>query len=258
MGEQYFTKIKKGDKIHNYSVEKFIGSGEQGEVYKVKDLSSGGFGALKIYYPYDANKEYRKKEVNKICTALKRLAFINELPKYYKDGIKTFYYSYESSNKQCYYMVMEYFEGTSLEKLVKKENHKFSELEALKIAKDLILIYKKANEKNISLLDLHWDNVLFDKKENIKIIDFSLPGKFDSRQIKHNIGSTWHLLGCLIVGRKKESADFSNENLSKSLKESIPELTGHNDDWTQNEYQTADEMLEKLDSLMKNVKKDNF
>jgi serine/threonine protein kinase len=120
-------KLRRGTLINDeYLIKERLGKGWEGEVYRVREKFSNGERVLKLFNP----NEYRSKQMEQYCKKAEYVSSINGVIKYYHAG----YWE----KKDCYYMVMEYFLGNTLQKLI--DRHPLSLFYALKIIRRLFCI----------------------------------------------------------------------------------------------------------------------
>ena len=158
--------------IGHYKIEKEIGSGAFGKVYLGYHIPTSEPVAIKVFnknilFNNPEDYELVQKEI-KILKIVKH-KYIVQL--------------YEIIENSSYiFIIMEYIEGNDLMEYILKKNH-LSELEALKIFQQLINVLLYLHSQNISHRDIKIDNMLLDKKNNLKLIDFGLSTKYNDNSL---------------------------------------------------------------------------
>jgi serine/threonine protein kinase len=76
-------------------------------------------------------------------------------------------------NPKYVYLVMEYARGESLHAHLKSmPNRQFQEEKAKKILKQLLMSLEYLHDKNVTHRDIKLENIIIDKRDHIKLIDF--------------------------------------------------------------------------------------
>lgn len=154
-----------GDLIGRYRVEELIAEGGMSKVYKVRDMRVGVIRAMK---EIDTSDDY----LFAAYTETQILKSVNypTLPGI-TDIVRT---------EKSYCVVMDFIEGKNLRDIV-KENGKFSEKEAIRIACQILdtLIYLHGRKPPIVYCDLKPSNVMITKQGDLKMIDFGISGIYE-------------------------------------------------------------------------------
>ncbi|MFC2088375.1 protein kinase [Calditrichota bacterium] len=156
--------------ISHYKILRKIGKGGMGEVYLAQDNELDRLVAIKTLpaeiLSDEAIKERFKREA-------KTAAALNH------PNIVTIYEFGEFDHTN--YIAMEYVEGISLKELITKRD--ISTEQVLNIAIQICEGLKEAHKANIIHRDLKPDNILIDKNERIKIVDFGLAKLKGAKQV---------------------------------------------------------------------------
>ena len=172
------SKLKKGDFVkERYRIEKVIGKGGVGIVYKAFDTVLNDTVALKFLNPdvtLSERKFYRiKREVN--------------ISRNITDERIIKIYSLEEWN-DIYFMVMEFIDGESLKDYANKRREKFSWNEFRPLFFEILKGVKALHDKNIIHRDLKPSNILITKEKKIKIVDFGLSKDIEDKTKTSSIG----------------------------------------------------------------------
>lgn len=163
----------------NYLIIEQIGSGSFGDVYKGKDIKSGGEIAVKVE---NSEKNKRIKHEFKVYRYLKTKGIINNVPKII-DFVVTPKYNF---------MCMEML-GKSLDDVFNDLDNKFSIETVVDLAIDIIKIIRDVHKGGFIHRDIKPSNFLIGKNdpEKIYIMDFGLAKKLydsDGNHIKFREG----------------------------------------------------------------------
>lgn len=154
--------------IGNYSVIEQIGEGGYSVVYKARHTITGIYVALKCLGK-DKPKTPCLAKIEKECRLMQSIDH---------PFIATYYEFFE--DEENYYIAMEYVErGSLLEKINSEEG--IDEDTARKVFVQLIFALDYLhNEKKIAHRDIKAENILFDRDNNIRLIDFGLSNSFEA------------------------------------------------------------------------------
>ena len=166
-----------------YKIQKIIGKGAFGVVYKAFELYSGHIVAIKKI-PVD---EHNKKHVIKEIELLKKL----EHPNIVK------YYNYLKEDENIY-IIMEYLEGGTLKHYIQENSENINEDIARKIIKQLLSALSYLHYScDICHRDIKPENIMFTEKNNIdciKLLDFGLSlDAFESKMRNKNCGTLTYM-----------------------------------------------------------------
>jgi serine/threonine protein kinase len=180
-----FNKTKSHLKINEkyYKIQKIIGKGAFGVVYKAFELCSGKIVAIK-QIPVDSKN---KKHVIKEIELLKGLDHPN-IVKYYN-------YLKEEDN---IYIIMEYLEGGTLKQYIEKSSQNINEDIAREIIKQLLNALSYLHYLcDICHRDIKPENIMFPEKNNIsfiKLLDFGLStNEFETKLKMQNCGTLTYM-----------------------------------------------------------------
>jgi serine/threonine-protein kinase len=156
------NQIETGSVIGGFQLEKELGRGGMGVVYKAHELSLNRMVALKILSErLSGDDEFIKrfKREAKVVAALSHPHIVNIL-------------SYGEDNG-LYYFAMEYVKGTDLGQIL-KEKKSISLEEALPIALQIADALEEAATKGVVHRDLKPSNIMIDSLGRIKITDYGI------------------------------------------------------------------------------------
>ncbi|MEY8001440.1 protein kinase family protein [Clostridium sp. Mt-5] len=168
-------ELKKGDSVKFNKEKEFIyikplGSGGTGDTHLFKDETTDMLFAFKKYSPKDLKykEEYYKRFVDEIKILFKLS---------HKNIVRVYnYYLYPNLNLG--YLQMEYIEGQSIDKF--NPNNSTKNWNSIFI--ETISAFKYLEANNVLHRDIRPTNILIDKDENIKIIDFGFGKKLENFQ----------------------------------------------------------------------------
>jgi len=166
-----------------YKIQKIIGKGAFGVVYKAFELCSGKIVAIK-QIPVDSKN---KKNVIKEIELLKSLDHPN-IVKYYN-------YLKEEDN---IYIIMEYLDGGTLKQYIEKNSQNINEDIAREIIKQLLSALSYLHYLcDICHRDIKPENIMFPEKNNnsfIKLLDFGLSSnEFETKLKMQNCGTLTYM-----------------------------------------------------------------
>lgn len=145
---------------HGFKLGEQIGKGSYAKVKKAYSEEHKSMVAVKIISKHKAPEEYISKFVPREVEVVKGLRHINLI---------SFYQSIETTHR--FYIIMEYAANGSLLDRIKK-NHFISEPEAKTIFQQLINALEYCHSRHVVHRDIKCENLLFDKNDCLKIIDF--------------------------------------------------------------------------------------
>jgi len=151
-----------GQKIGDYEILDKLGIGGFGTVWKAK-AHDGTPVAMKILNPQALDNERVVKKFFHEAMILAKLDHknITRLMEFFPDG----------SN---YAIAMEYVEGITLKDFIKKNKRKVPYEQALNIAAQTLRAFQYANENGIIHRDIKPGNIMIDKNNTVKIMDFGI------------------------------------------------------------------------------------
>ncbi len=166
--------LHEGDCIDTYTIEKFLGEGTFGLVYKARHPSDSTTVAIKIMKFWELMPEERK-------------TFGLRFDREYTCGQINSQYLVRSIDKSEYlgnpYMVMEFCAGGSLDKYV----HNYETFDQVdRLAIQCLLGLKALHENGVIHRDLKPVNILLDSYDNVKLTDFGIAGFQNARMTRRN------------------------------------------------------------------------
>lgn len=152
---------------HRYRVLDHLGVGSYGNSYLVFDQLSQQkkvLKALRVHKRITKSGKSGFEIEKKLLQSIKHRGF----PQYFEDG----YY------KGIPFYTMEYIHGKNFEQLIFQDGHKYSEIEAFKIANDVLVLINYLHEQQLIHRDIRIPNVIANGSE-IVLIDLGLARKCD-------------------------------------------------------------------------------
>jgi serine/threonine protein kinase len=137
-------------KIEDYLLEKKIGEGQFGTVYKAKNIKTNNYFAIKVISKtlFENNKLMRKQ--------LKRETVIMSAARH--ENLMYLHRSFETGRN--YYLVLDYCNGGDLENFISEHKIKyFSELEAIRIISQIMQGFQELRKRNVMHRDLKLENI---------------------------------------------------------------------------------------------------
>lgn len=161
-----------GTKIGRYRIDRKIASGGMGSVYQAWDSRLNRDVALKFLHPHFALDITAKQRFIREAHAVSKLNHPN---------ICTIHDVGESDNGEQY-IVMELCEGTRLDQLIDMNGLSYGSI--FNITNQLCDGLTVAHEKDILHRDLKPQNIIIDKNENVKLLDFGIAKVIDRESTK--------------------------------------------------------------------------
>ncbi|BBM82377.1 serine/threonine-protein kinase [Candidatus Uabimicrobium amorphum] len=165
-------------KTHNtfrhYKMDKKLGEGGMGKVYKAVDTITGRVVALKFISSQFITQNDHKRFFQEV-RAISRLEHDNIVK------------LYEVGEQPTLYYAMEYVEGKTL-----KDVHKLSYKQIADILRQVAVALDYAHEKNIIHRDIKPDNIILSDKYQAKLTDFGLA---KDTEIQSSISRTGNIVG---------------------------------------------------------------
>jgi WD40 repeat protein len=169
---------------NNYELLEYLGGGGFSHVYLIRHKLLGKKCALKIMDFRGILNDLEKAKVPDIHHELKRIKkrFINEaihydkfdhpnIAKIYDVGVATS----QSDDIEVPYLIMQFFEGRSLEELINKAKDSFKLATIVRISKDILTALGTLHMRGIIHRDINPKNIIIEKGSNKAIlIDFGL------------------------------------------------------------------------------------
>jgi serine/threonine protein kinase len=159
---------------HRYQVLSHLGVGSYGNSYLVFDQVSQ---RQKVLKALRVHKRIMKSGRNGFEIEKELLQSIKHpgFPKYFEDG----------TYKNIPFYTMEYIEGKNFEQLIFQEGHKYTELEAFKIANDVLEHINYLHEQQLFHRDIRIPNVISNGTK-VVLIDLGLARKYVQGVGEHN------------------------------------------------------------------------
>ena len=154
--------------IEGYDSLEQIGVGGMAAVYKARKVSIDKVVAIKVLFPYLASDESFIERFQREAKAAARIQhenIVNVIDFGESDG--------------AYYIVMEYYEGRTLENILKEHSHITLDI-AVQILLEVCYGLEAAHALDIVHRDIKPGNVIYTLSGGIKIADFGLAKKSDS------------------------------------------------------------------------------
>ncbi|MCK9281254.1 MAG: protein kinase [Melioribacteraceae bacterium] len=160
-GSEYIDK-KESSYISHYKVIDIIGMGGMGKVFKAIDSQNGNTVAIKVLNSQLVNDEENKRRLNSEGRLLSSLD--------HKNIVKVFEYGETQKHS---FIAMEYLSGGTLDDYI-KNNFPLTSATIISILKQISEGMKLIHTNNVLHRDLKSQNIMFDDKNNIRIMDFGL------------------------------------------------------------------------------------
>ena len=164
------TMFEAGDTLDHYRIEAAIAHSGMSVLYKATDLNAGKPVAIKVPLvemeadPVLIERFKREQEIGQLLD--------------HPGVVKT----YNSEERSCPYMVIEWVEGRLL-RTVLNEEKKLPTEQAVKIALGMCDALDYMHKHGIVHRDLKPENVMVDENDQIKLIDFGIAMKEDARRL---------------------------------------------------------------------------
>ncbi len=166
------TVFSPGEVINNtYKIEKLIGRGGMGEVYRAKDIELGTDVALKVVSK--AFSRDNSHALDMLRNEAKKSASLR-----HKNIVSVLGLKYEES-KGAWYVIMEYIDGGSLHSILDRQNP-ISEEQAVVIVQEIANALNVAAELKIAHRDIKPDNIMFTSRGEVKLADLGIARHYGS------------------------------------------------------------------------------
>ena len=167
--------LQSTDIIGNYNIVRCLGRGWEGEVYLVTDHFSRAKRILKIFSP----KKHTETSFQQACRKYEMMGSVA--------GFLTYYHAGYWASRDTYYVVLEYFEGITLQEHLKR--NKFQPTYALDIIEALFRIMQICHKNGLCIGDINPGNIAIGSKASLRIIDFDALMPFSETAIVDDITS---------------------------------------------------------------------
>ncbi|WP_372365805.1 protein kinase [Candidatus Uabimicrobium sp. HlEnr_7] len=161
-----WKSIKSGDRIGRYEIQKKIGIGGMGAVFKAFDSTLQRAVAIKLVLGISNNERFL---IEAQTTAKLNHANIVSL------------YDIVKLGEDSFAMVMEYIDGKTLAEVLRDENI-IEEKRALHIVRDVAQALQNAHKMHIVHRDIKPGNIMIDSQNIVKVTDFGLAKMLSSEQ----------------------------------------------------------------------------
>jgi serine/threonine-protein kinase len=164
------TTYQAGDVLDHYRIDAVIARSGMSVLYRATDFDAGRQVALKVPLaemeadPVLSERFRREQEIGQLLD--------------HPGVVKTF----NSEQRSCLYMVMEWVEGRLLRSILNEEK-KLPVDRAVKITLGICDALDYMHKRGIVHRDLKPENVMVDADDNIKLIDFGIAMKEDARRL---------------------------------------------------------------------------
>ena len=177
-----------------YKIIKELGQGGNGKVYLALNKKDNKYYAIKKISIEDLTKE----EISIIENEAKILSSIHN------EHIVRYYDSYK--DKEYFYILMEYCEGSDLKKFIneyKKKNKTINEDIISTIVYEIYLGIKEIHDKNLIHRDLKPENLFISNDNRIKIGDFGISKQLDlnNKYATTSIGTNNYIAPEVVQGK---------------------------------------------------------
>ncbi len=159
------------DKIGRYLIEKRLGQGGMGVVYKCRDPQTDQTAAVKVLPQQLAVDPMFLQRFKREIMALQRLDHPN-IVRIYEYG--------EADG--AYYYAMEYADGEGLDSILEKKE-KMGPLEAIRIVTGCAEALEHSHSRGIVHRDIKPANIILTKKRGIKVTDFGIAKVLDATRM---------------------------------------------------------------------------
>ena len=167
--------------LSDFYIEKTIGKGEFGKIYKVKHLKTNLILSLKEIIPNNEEPEMQRvcldREISIMNDILKAQDFHPNIMKYYGNF---------TENDEVY-LILEYIDGENLLEFSKRfsiQNKYINQNLIIIILKGIINGLSYLFEKKIIHRDITLNNIMIDNKYNIKITDFGISANYKMNNLQ--------------------------------------------------------------------------
>ena len=174
------TALPTGTQIHQYTIEKLLGRGGFGIVYRAKDESLDCHVAIKEYLPEQLATRTQDNSVSPHSAGITQTMFVEWKNNFIKEArqiaqldhpsIVRVMQIFEANNTA--YMVMPYYTGESLKKFQKRTNKQWTEAEIKTLLDPLLNALEVLHERNILHHDIAPDNIFIKDNGQPLLLDF--------------------------------------------------------------------------------------
>ena len=182
---------------NRYEIIEHVGIGGMSYVYKALDTKTGQIVAIKILKEELQNDEEFVKKFKDEAIASKKINHRNVVNNY--DIV---------DEDNLHYIVLEYIEGETLNKYIKKRG-RLSNEEVVSISKQIAEGLEAAHLKGIIHRDIKPQNIIIDKNNVVKITDFGIARAITSTTKNISVIGTVHYISPEQI--RNESVDYRSD-----------------------------------------------
>lgn len=219
--------------VHEVELLELLGSGNFGYVWKVKDLSTNIPYALKILQQIipGSVEEQRVRLEAEVAIASPYIAEVH--------GLKEW-------NEHTFLILFEYFEGTSLDKLLELGTLPSTQKKVIFL--QILKGVAAAHHHNIIHRDLKPGNILVNSLGKVKLIDFGI-SKFKDKAITAS-GYTLGTIPYMAPELNDQGAEIADARCDiYALGQIFYELAMGEHFWTRQDWETVEDLMQYLDQV---------
>ena len=160
-----------GQQIGPFKIERELGAGAMGAVYRGTYAKTGKKVAVKVMLPGAAENEQAQRRFEREAAILKQLGHRN-IVKFYGAGV----------HQGMRYYAMEYVEGESLDRVMARRG-RMSWEEVVALGQQLCSALQHAHERGIVHRDIKPSNIMVLRDGTLKLTDFGIAKDLDVTQL---------------------------------------------------------------------------
>jgi serine/threonine protein kinase len=164
------TPVKIGENLDHYRIENVVARSGMASVFRAIDLNDGKQVAIKVPHP-----EMESEPV--LFDRFQREAEIGRMMNH--PGVMKVF---ESDKRSRVYMVMEWVEGKLLREIMNAQKPLPQE-RAIQIAINILGALEHIHSRGVAHRDMKPENIMVDDEDHVKLIDFGIASKADSRRL---------------------------------------------------------------------------
>ena len=168
-----------------YQIEKFIGEGGMGTVYRARHTLLGDKVAIKILPP----------EMRRNAAWLKRFQREGQAARRFHHPNSVMVHDLRTSSEGEIYLVMEYVEGHTLDKEVAARGGRLSLPGILQVVESVASVLDAAHAQGVIHRDLKPSNIMITNRGVVKLLDLGLAKVADMEESAAQLTATGQLLG---------------------------------------------------------------
>lgn len=204
--EEYYDLLPEKRLNENYKILSYLGSGWEGEVYKVEELETKVVRVAKLFY----NKpDYDKRWHIKYAQKLWRLKTCPIIIQYHHKG-KVYL-----RDQKVHFLIADFIEGEVLSKFIErhKKRKKLSTFEMLHIFYSIVHGIEHIHYLGEYHGDIHTDNIIINRVGlgyDVRLIDILHLGTSNRARIQEDVYDLIKILYELIGGKENYATSHSN------------------------------------------------